>query len=409
MGRKGDLLELIDGAPGGILALSGSVWSWTHHERSRRATETVTRRLNANVSHATNGSPPSETTDEHLRVTIGLPDRWRLESETRVDVCDGSTRWIGIPSRVTEMTPSEADLGDTDVGRMVQPGAHLFSVLKFADPVEDRIAGRLCWRVEATTSFSQHLPPIAISMLRIGGVDHTFWFDAGTGIVLRHVGLVDGEPCTITEFKEVVLDPEVSDLDFAFLRTPGAIVVRQVDHMIRLAEIRGISLEGVDLDDTKAVQEAINADMRTGNPAPQARLAMQKAKHVPVGDPPSDEAAARQAIEYVFSHHDEVDGSGRDLVNVQAGHRLAGPLAEARQRIPGGPGFSTSMVVDDIMFLRSDEAVVWFSIEVDGTRLSAVNGREGRAVKVEDRWVIERATIADLLALARVTLPSPEG
>src|SRR5271168_2550864 len=122
MGRKGDLLELIEGAPGAIVALSGSVWIWTHNERSRRATESVTRRLNANVSHASFGGPAGETTDEHLRVTIGLPDRWRFESETRVDVCDGSTRWIGIPSRVTEMTPGDADLGDTDVGRMIRPG-----------------------------------------------------------------------------------------------------------------------------------------------------------------------------------------------------------------------------------------------------------------------------------------------
>jgi hypothetical protein len=409
MGRKGDLLELIEGAPGSIVALSGSVWMWTHNERSMRATETVTRRLNANVSQASFGGPPKETTDEHLRVTIGLPDRWRLESEARVDVCDGSTRWIGIPSQVTEMTRYDADLGDTDVGRMVRPGAHLFSVLTFGDPVQDRIAGRLCWKVDATTSFDQHLPRTAISTMRLGGVDHTFWFDADTGIVLRHVGLVDGEPCTISEFKEVVLDPVVSDLDFAFLRTPGAVVVRQVDYLIRLAEHRGISLAGVDLDDINAVQEAVHAGMGNAEPTLEARLARQKAKHVPVGKPPADEATAREAIDYAFSHHDEVDGSGRDLVNVQAGHRLAGPLDEARQRIPGGAGSTISIVVDDVLFLRSDEAVVWFSIDVDGTRVPVVNGREGRALEVGGRWVIERATIADLLNLAGVAVPPPEG
>lgn len=408
MGRKGDLLELIEGAPGGLVSLSGSVWRWTHHERSLRATETVTRRLNAVVSQASFGGPPSETTDEHLRVTIGLPDRWRLESDTRVDVCDGSTRWIGDPSRVTEMTQHDVDVRDTDVGRMIQPGAHLFSVLKFGDPIQDHIAGRMCWKVDATTSFNQHLPSVAISTLQIGGVDHTFWFDAETGIVLRHVGLVDGEPCTIAEFKEVVLDPAVSELDFAFLRTPGAVVVRQVDHWIRLAEHREISLEGVDLDDATAVQEAINAHMRTANPTPEARVVMQKSKHVPVGDPPADEASAREAIEYAFTHHDEMDESGQDLVNVQAGHRLAGPLDEARKRIPGGSGAITSIVVDDILFLRSDEAVVWFAIEVDGVRLAVVNSVEGRAVKVGDRWVIERATIADLLGMAGVVVPAPE-
>jgi outer membrane lipoprotein-sorting protein len=408
MGRKGDVLELIDGAPGGTVALSGSVWRWTHHERSRRAIETLTQRINVRMATATFGGSTGETTDEHLRVTIGLPDRWRLESETRVDVYDGTTRWIGKPSRVTELTHSETDLGDTDVGMMIQPGPHLFGLLKFADPVQEFIAGRLCWKVDATVSVSRHLPRMTFASMRLGGVDHTFWFDADTGIVLRHVGLVDGEPCSITEFKEVVFDPAISELDFAFLRTPGAVVERQVDQMIRLAEMHGISLVGVDQDDAKAVQEAINAGLHSSLPASEARLAIQKARHVPVGDPPADESTARKAIEYVFSHHDEVDGSGRDLVNVQGGQRLAGPLTEARGRVPGGGGTNTSIVVDDILFLRSDEAVVWFSVEVDGGRLPMVNGREGRAVKVDDRWLIERATIADLLRLAGVNVPPPE-
>jgi hypothetical protein len=37
-----------------------------------------------------------------------------------------------------------------------------------------------------------------------------------------------------------------------------------------------------------------------------------------------------------------------------------------------------------------------------------VNGREGRAVNVGERWLIEHATIADLLGFAGVTVPSPE-
>jgi len=408
MGRKGDLLELIDGAPGGIVALSGSVWRWTHHERSRKAIETATQRIDASFATSSFGGPTSETTDEHLRVTIGLPNRWCLESESRVDVCDGSTRWIGVPSRVTEMDGNEGDFGETDVGMMIQPGTHLFGVLTFGDPVQESIAARPCWKVDATSTLGQYMPRLMMSAMRLGGVDHTFWFDAGTGIVLRHVGLVDGEPCTISEFKEVVLDPPISDLDFAFLRTPGAVVERQVDQMIRSAEMHGISLAGVDHDDLKAVQEAINAGMRPDRIAPDARLKMQKAKHVPVGDPPADEATARASIEYAYSHHDEVDESGRDLVNVQRGHRLAGALDEARKRIPVGADSTASIVVDGILFLRSDEAVVWFSVEVDGHRYPLASGREGRAVKMDGRWLIERATVVDLLGGAGVTVPLPE-
>jgi hypothetical protein len=95
------------------------------------------------------------------------------------------------------------------------------------------------------------------------------------------------------------------------------------------------------------------------------------------------------------------------LVNVQSGRDLAGPLREAQKRVPGAGDNPASLMVDDIAFLRPDEAVVWFSIEVNGERFPMVNGREGRAVKVDDRWVIEHATIADLLGFAGVTVPAP--
>lgn len=63
------------------------------------------------------------------------------------------------------------------------------------------------------------------------------------------------------------------------------------------------------------------------------------------------------------------------------------------------------MVVDDMVFLRDDEAVVWFGIDVDGERFGFVNGREGRAVSVGGRWLMERATLVDLVALAGVPYP----
>ena len=86
-----------------------------------------------------------------------------------------------------------------------------------------------------------------------------------------------------------------------------------------------------------------------------------------------------------------------------------GPLREAQTRVPGAADRPASLVVDDIKFLRPDEAVVWFSVEVDGERFPMVNGREGRAVEVDGRWLIEHATIADLLRFAGVDVPSPDG
>ena len=223
------------------------------------------------------------------------------------------------------------------------------------------------------------------------------------------MGLADDEPWSITECKEVRINPSLADFDFQFMAPPDGTVERRVDQLLRMAELRGIDLTGVDREDPQAVQEAIHSMMQPNQHQPaEAQLKMQKAKHVPVNDPPEDEAAARQSIEYSFNQLGEVDEAGSALVNVQSGRGLVGPLQEAQKRVPGAADNPASLIVDDIKFLRSDEAVVWFSVEVNGERFPMVNGREGRAVKVHGRWLIEHATIADLLGFAGVSVPPPD-
>jgi len=68
MGRKGDLLELIDGAPIGVTTLTGSIWKWTHHERSQRAFAELTRPDGHSIGIARFGEPVGETSDEHVRM-----------------------------------------------------------------------------------------------------------------------------------------------------------------------------------------------------------------------------------------------------------------------------------------------------------------------------------------------------
>lgn len=410
MGRKGDLLELIDGAPIGVRTLTGSVWKWTHHERSQRVFTELTGGRGVSVGLARFGAEVGETTDEHFRVWLDLPDRWRFESDHQVDVRNGPTRWVGSSTHITELTHDEGGLEDTEIGMLIAPGSRLLGVLRFGEPVDDLVAGRPCLKVDATVTMGPSAGRFLPSAVRLGGIDHTYWFDEVTGIVLRHVGLVDDEPCTITEFTEIRVNPPLTDLDFEFVTPPGAVVSRQVDQLVQMAEARGVDLSGVDREDSVAVQEALHRSMRPDAPTPAAQLSMQRAKHVPVGDPPRDEAAARESIEYAFNHLGEVDedGDGVTLVNVQSGKGLVEPLKEAQKRVPGAADQPASLIVDDVKFLRPDEAVVWFSVEVNGERFPMVNGREGRAVKVGDRWLIERATIADLLGFAGVVVPAPE-
>ena len=353
------------------------------------------------------GAAVGETSDQHVRVWIALPDRWRFESGDRIELRDGARRWVGSSTHITELAHDDTALGDTDIGLLVASGPLLLGALRFGDPADDEVAGRPCLKVTATVHDAHGTRRFDPLPVRLGGLHHTFWFDVVTGIALRHVGLLDGEPCTLTEFTEVTVDPAVTDLDFGFVAPPGAVVTRQIEHLIRIAELHGADLTGVDTEDPRAVQAAIHDVNRPDRPMPAARLEQQRSKHVPVGEPPSDVAGARTAIEHAFTHHDEVDASGDDLVNVQSGRGLAGPLREAQQRVPAVRGSSARFVVDDIRFLRRDEAVVWFSIELDGDRFPMVNGREGRAVLIGDRWLIEHATIVDLLLLAGVAVPPP--
>jgi hypothetical protein len=134
----------------------------------------------------------------------------------------------------------------------------------------------------------------------------------------------------------------------------------------------------------------------------------ERARHVvPWGPPPEDEAAAEAAIRAAFRGYSEASVDGSDLVNVQAGEGLVEPLARASRRAPGATPGNVAFAVDALRFVCPDEAVVWFSLEIDSQRSPLVRERQGRAVRVGERWLIERATIAELLSLAGVHVPPP--
>jgi hypothetical protein len=408
MGRKGDLLELIDSAPVGLRSLSGSIWKWSHHERARRAIEEVSRNVNSSVAHFGFGGPSGETSDEHLGFWLDLPGQWRIQSDHRIDLKAGDKRWVGGAAQVTEVDAESSSFDDTELGIFIRPGAHLLGMLRFDAPVDEEISGRRGWRSTASAELSRPaVRAVAHLGVRLGGVDHTFWFDGETGIVLRHVGMVDNEPCTITELKDLAFNQPVSEEISRRALPPATKVVRQIDQIIAMAETRGVDLTGVDRTDLGAVQAAFSNMMRPHLPLPEARKEMQRSKHIPVSEPPEDEVAARASIEYAYSHFGDRDETGESLVNVQAGKGLATPLQEAGRRVPGAPEGDVKLLVDDIKFLRSDEAVVWFSLEVNGNRLGMVDGREGRALLVNHRWMIERATLVDLITFAGVPVPPP--
>ena len=56
--------------------------------------------------------------------------------------------------------------------------------------------------------------------------------------------------------------------------------------------------------------------------------------------------------------------------------------------------------IERVLFLNTDEAVVWFDLRYGPVR-------EGRAVRVDGRWKVSRDTYCGLLELAGVRCPPP--
>lgn len=170
------------------------------------------------------------------------------------------------------------------------------------------------------------------------------------------------------------------------------------DHLVSV----GVDPDGVNLDDPVEVRDALRSGLALD---PCRARESRRDNHVPVSSGPGDPAAARTAIRAAIEQLTEADEMG-GLPNVQAGQGLASVYEAARARVPGHPS-RVSLVVDDCLFLSDDRAVVWYSVLLDGRKPPVVRAREGYAVRVEDRWVLERATFAELVSLAGVQCPPP--
>jgi len=84
MGRKGDLLELIDGAPIGVSTLTGSVWKWTHREQQQRAFMELACTHGGARGIARFGGPVGETSDQRFRYLATFPRSQKTSSLVRI-------------------------------------------------------------------------------------------------------------------------------------------------------------------------------------------------------------------------------------------------------------------------------------------------------------------------------------
>ena len=133
-------------------------------------------------------------------------------------------------------------------------------------------------------------------------------------------------------------------------------------------------------------------------------LEMLAAGHEPVGPPPEDEEAARQAIEYAFTDPMEVGADGA-LVNVEDGVALKQYADQVTARVGAWIAERTN-VVELVKFIDATRAVVYTRAELrDGTPPPAIFHQEGWAVLVDGRWKISRETIRARWAQVGVVIP----
>jgi hypothetical protein len=263
MGTRGELLSLVDAAPNGLATLQAALTTWLDRDLAAVVDERGAlgpgRPAGAEPAPRPPGTrlsvvdhPPDEgETLLDWYVVVAPPARWRAVGRGQIVVSDGHRSWVGTSTLVTERDSARALIHDAGaIGACLYPGPALLG-LELGDPEPDEIDGRPCVVADARRP-TAGMPPVPRDLV---GIDHRCWFDAATGIVLRHEGYVDGERCSWTQLSDLVVDAPVDDEEF---KPPPGAMVRSHHELLRdhLAEL-GIDPDTVDLDDPAQVREAL--------------------------------------------------------------------------------------------------------------------------------------------------------
>jgi hypothetical protein len=279
MTSRGDLLALVEAAPGPLRTIEAALTRWVdlslvpavHEDLARLSSIGTYGPVHRPVAEkgedaddpAQDGAPGIH--ESLAYVLVALPDRWRVVGRGHIAVSDGHQSWVGTGSLVTERDSTRAAIHDAGpIGACLYPGL-LLGWLDFGDPEPDERAGRFCWTVDAfprpsarTGAWSERTGAAAASSRlpeEFLGVEHRFWFEARTGIVLRHEGSLEGRPCSRTELTDVVMDDPIPADEFS---PPPEAIVRSSHELLR-DHLTGLGVDPntVDLDDPGQVRRAL--------------------------------------------------------------------------------------------------------------------------------------------------------
>ncbi len=406
MSEMGDILEAMNEGPHGFDVLLGEVAGWSDRDVIRRAMERRSGSVAVSAVLSARVDGPAPPDRPITRLWFARDGRYRAEQYWGVTVFDGSDLWTRHGEQVNRYSSHDDPLSSLPCALLVRPASQL-ALAPFAIVERLRVAGRSCVTLECSPS-PRLRPHLAGSGL-IGADRVRLDVDPRTGVLLRVRSWFEGQPAMEMAFEALEYDAPLVHDPFRYDAEPGTEVRTDRERRRQMLEHLGVDPSDVDVDDEQAVQEAIRARGPMGPPGPMTppvpgTRPQLADRHMPVGPPPEDVDAARAAVIEAVEHMNDIDDGG-GLPNVQGGSNLGAAVEAAGARVDVED--KATFVVDDVVFVREDEAVVAFRVMVP----IAAGGfpQTGRVSRIGDHWKVERATLCTLLGMAGVECPpAPE-
>lgn len=300
--------------------------------------------------------------------------RWRHEEGHVLRVDDGIQSVTESLGHTATIGPSFGLRPAPPALRQILAPVELLARFDLGEPRPTTVLGRECASVAGNRRPGQgqdRLPPDPL-----GGDQVEIVVDVESGMVLTWRCWFDHRLLAEVAIDSLDLDADVDPETFVYSPGPDVEVTTQFESRgqpeVRLETPRGLG--------------------GSEDWAAHAR------DHAPRGPGPDDTTAAEVAIRAAVEGIDEFSADGRDCPNVQGGVGL-GLAFEQVARVLGGRRAQFSL--RGLRFLTADEAAIFFEVDAGQIHLPV----EGRALRIDGRWLIERRTVTQLLRQGGAEIP----
>jgi hypothetical protein len=378
----GEVLEAMQRAPRGVRTLR-LVVDQPNHLRPPPAPTAGTRGTARSIVLTMTSVGPAPSTQATLWFDA-TDGRYRVERAGSTITFDGERRWHELgDGRI--LVRDRTEQPDHELLLLLIDPSVLLGWYRFDDRAPTEVLGRPATIIRGRRRANASVVAPALDFF-LPGPEVSATIDDETGILVAFELRDEG----VVTFELQVLSLAVDDVDpdqlFASMPPPGSRVITSEDlraeHMAELERLResGVAATGM---------------------APRPALA---ATTMRVGPPPDDEDAARAGIRHAIEHLTDIDEHDR-CPHIQGGANLADCVRRTR-RSPYVDDDGASFECTEIAFVRADEAAVRFRVLVPRAPMGGID-TDGRALLVDGRWVVDRATACGLFAMAGVTCPPP--